>query len=243
MIYAKATRDQNVHNGNYLPPLYVSTLSFSLVAELLTHKDLHVNLAKLVHGEAEIRWIKKLAVDSPLEVHATVKDVLETPAGELLLLTGGIHDSQGLAVEMTSGLLVKGKRTASSVQSSEKFGEEIFRVKIQTFEGQQNEYADASGDYNFIHTSEFLARVFGLKRTILHGLCTLAMSGNALVNQCVQGDADKMIFLKARFSYPVYPGQTLTLVGYKSTAEHEIFFEVLNPEGKRVIRNGIFRHT
>ena len=243
MIYAKATRDQNAHNENYIPPLYVSKLSFPLVAELLTHKDLHVNLAKLVHGEAEIRWIRKPALDSPLKVQAAVKDVLETPVGELLLLTGRIHDAQGLAVEMTSGLLVRGKKITSSVQSREKFGEEIFRVNIPTFEGQQKEYADASGDHNFIHTSELLARIFGLKRTILHGLCTLAMSGNALVNQCIQGNSDKMVLLKARFSYPAYPGQTLSLVGYKSTVEHEILFEVISPRGKRVIRNGVFRHT
>jgi hypothetical protein len=69
------------------------------------------------------------------------------------------------------------------------------------------------------------------------------MSGNALVQKCVQGDPDKMIFLKGRFSYPVYPGQALTLVGYRSSDKNEILFEVINPEGKKVIKNGIFRHT
>jgi acyl dehydratase len=44
----------------------------------------------------------------------------------------------------------------------------------------------------------------------MHGLCTYGVSGRALVAELGEGDAAKITAIAARFTSPVFPGETLT---------------------------------
>ena len=54
-----------------------------------------------------------------------------------------------------------------------------------------------------------MARAAGFERPILHGLCTFAVAGHALLRTACDYDPARLTALKARFSAPVYPGETL----------------------------------
>ena len=66
-----------------------------------------------------------------------------------------------------------------------------------------------SGDLNPLHVDPQVARQAGFSRPILHGLCTFAMAGRAIVESCLGFEHDRLGALRARFSAPVYPGETL----------------------------------
>lgn len=66
-----------------------------------------------------------------------------------------------------------------------------------------------SGDYNPIHADPEAAEKAGLGRPILHGLCTLGVAVRAAIEVVAKGDPDRLKAVSARFSKPVYPGETI----------------------------------
>jgi acyl dehydratase len=73
-----------------------------------------------------------------------------------------------------------------------------------------------SGDYNPVHADPAVAAKAGFDRPILHGLCSYGIVGLSLVLELCDGDPDRLTELFARFSKPVYPGETIRI---------ELFFE------------------
>jgi len=66
-----------------------------------------------------------------------------------------------------------------------------------------------SADRNPLHADPAIARQAGYPQPILHGLCTYGMAAHAIVRTCCDYDARRLSSLNARFSSPVYPGETL----------------------------------
>lgn len=67
-----------------------------------------------------------------------------------------------------------------------------------------------SGDRNPLHIEGATARRAGLDRPILHGLSTLGVAARALIQGCCGGNAARLSSIAARFTAPVYPGETIT---------------------------------
>ncbi len=67
-----------------------------------------------------------------------------------------------------------------------------------------------SGDRNPLHIDGATARRAGFDRPILHGLSTLGVVARALIHACCNGDAARLSSIDARFTAPVYPGETIT---------------------------------
>ncbi len=72
-------------------------------------------------------------------------------------------------------------------------------------------YAGASGDFNPIHTDPEVGKAAGLGGVILQGLCTLGWAVEAVA--VFVGDPGKIRRVKARFSRPVVPEDTVTFEG------------------------------
>lgn len=66
-----------------------------------------------------------------------------------------------------------------------------------------------NGDRNPIHVLPGAARQAGFNRPILHGLCTYGMAARALIRMACAGQPERLGSLAARFSAPVFPGETL----------------------------------
>jgi acyl dehydratase len=66
-----------------------------------------------------------------------------------------------------------------------------------------------SGDLNPLHVDPEVARAGGFERPILHGLCTYGVAGRALLQAIADNDPTRLVRLDARFSSPVYPGETI----------------------------------
>ena len=80
-----------------------------------------------------------------------------------------------------------------------------------------------SGDYNPLHIAPEAAAFGGFAQPILHGLCTYGHCGQLLLGALCGGDASRFAGLKLRFSSPVYPGDTLQLLGWHDGPGRLIF--------------------
>lgn len=66
-----------------------------------------------------------------------------------------------------------------------------------------------SGDYNPLHADPDVATAAGFARPILHGLCTYAVAGRAVLKACCGNDPARLRRFDLRFSAPVLPGETI----------------------------------
>jgi acyl dehydratase len=71
-----------------------------------------------------------------------------------------------------------------------------------------------NGDVNPLHLDPQAAALGGFKRPILHGLCTYGFATRAIVTEALGGRVERLREFNARFSSPVYPGDTLTVEGW-----------------------------
>ncbi len=65
------------------------------------------------------------------------------------------------------------------------------------------------GDLNPLHADPDFARAAGFPRPILHGLCTYGIACRAVLKTCCEYDPARLSQFEARFSAPVYPGETI----------------------------------
>jgi acyl dehydratase len=73
-------------------------------------------------------------------------------------------------------------------------------------------------DRNPLHSEPAAARKAGFERPILHGLCTFGVAGHALLAACCDYDSARLRRMFARFSAPVFPGETIRVEMYREGA-------------------------
>ena len=66
-----------------------------------------------------------------------------------------------------------------------------------------------SGDLNPLHVDPAVASSAGFERPILNGLATFGVVGRSLVSELMDNAPERLRRMDARFSKPVYPGETI----------------------------------
>lgn len=66
-----------------------------------------------------------------------------------------------------------------------------------------------SADLNPLHADPQVAAAAGFPRPILHGLATYGVAGHAILKCCCDYRPERLAALNARFTAPVFPGETL----------------------------------
>src|SRR5271169_2323392 len=94
-----------------------------------------------------------------------------------------------------------------------------------------------NGDRNPLHSDPEFARRAGFPRPILHGMCTFGITCRGILQTYADYDASAFRQHAARFSAPVYPGETVTLDMWKDG--NVISFEArVKARNAVVIRSG-----
>ena len=97
------------------------------------------------------------------------------------------------------------------------------RIALSTREDQALIYR-LSGDRNPLHSDPWFAReLAGFPKPILHGLCTYGVSGRALVAELGKGVAANVTSIESRFTSPVFPGETLTTLIWRTEPGKAVF--------------------
>jgi 3-hydroxybutyryl-CoA dehydratase len=101
-------------------------------------------------------------------------------------------------------------------------------------------YAAASGDFNPIHIDPKVGEEAGLGGVILQGLCTLGWAVDAFIRYL--GDPGKVSGVCVRFSKPVKPNDTVTIVGTVTSIENGTItaeLEATNQRGDDVLKGAV----
>ncbi len=97
-----------------------------------------------------------------------------------------------------------------------------------------------NGDRNPLHSDPESARKSGFPRPILHGLCTYGLTCRAVLQAVTHWDADAIASHQARFSAPVFPGDTVSVDLW--VEGRDVSFEArVKARSATVIKNGLTR--
>lgn len=110
-------------------------------------------------------------------------------------------------------------------------------VSYPVADDQTVRYADASGDHFAIHLDDEFARSVGLPGRIVHGLCTMAFTGRAVLEAAGVEDPHAIRRLAVRFSAPLFPGDTLTTSVWE-LGDKTYGFVAAGSDGTAVIKDG-----
>lgn len=95
-----------------------------------------------------------------------------------------------------------------------------------------------NGDLNPLHADPEVARSVGFEKPILHGLCTFGVVGLALVEGPCSGEGTRLSGMAARFSAPVFPGDSLRVDIWNAGSENLSFRAVAEASGSVVLSHG-----
>lgn len=254
VAYAAATNDNNAaHAGGRLaPPVFAVVPTWEAMrsaAKLVTPPEARL---RVVHGEQDIRVHRPIVPGEVLRSRAAPLGVRVKPSGTTLLIKSETADEAGeLVNEQWFTMFYRGVADGESggqappdhrLDDAAKARGAIAQVTYPVDLDQTFRYADASGDHMPIHLDDNVARSVGLPGIIVHGLCTMAFTGRAVLELACGGDPARLRRLAVRFSKPVLPGDALTVSLYPLGPAGPVRaygFEATNPAGEPVVKDGL----
>jgi acyl dehydratase len=250
VAYAAATNDTNERHttGELAPPVFAIVPVWDVMtaaAGLVTPSEA---FEQVVHSEQDMRFWRPVVPGDLLRSKATPVYVAVRGVGTTVAVRTETIDESGAPVNEqfvtlffrgpfegdSGGQPPPGHKLTGAVKANAPLAEVTYRFDAdQTFR-----YAEASGDPVRIHLDDDAARAMGLPGIIVHGLCTMAFCGRAVVDSVAGGDPRRLARLAVKFSRPVLPGQAITIRVYPA-GDGAYGFEALNAEGQAVVKDGL----
>jgi acyl dehydratase len=246
--YAEATNDPNPSYlaGEYAPPVFAVVPAFDALSGQSAGLIPSDYLMFIVHGEQDMHFHQPLRPGMQLSTTATPISVRVGGSGTRLVSRADSVDADGNpVVTQYFTIFVRGMADGESAgpDKPEHDFPESAREKpfgdpyvVHVDDDQTYRYRDASGDLMPIHLDDAFAKSVGLPGIIAHGLCTMAMCSQAVVQRACGGDPSKLARLAVRFAANVFPGNDVEVQLYEA-GDDAYAFEATSA-GAVVIKNG-----
>jgi acyl dehydratase len=251
--YAEATQDEHIRyygDGAIAPPMFHVRLMRDLLFAIMEDPALDLDMLRLVHAEHDARFLHPVRVGDVMHLRGSLTHVEQKSRG--LLVEGkllGFVDNQ-LAVQVRTSFYIRdqvkapvgtGKRARPvSVEGS---GPPSHVRTWKVAMDQSNKYAVASLDRNPIHLDAEVARAGGLPDVILHGLCTMAITGRTILDAVGNSDPLRLRRLALRWAQPVFNGTALSTRIWASEVDDRgarmVKFDVVDASGAQVVKLGV----
>jgi len=191
-------------DGNY-PLLYPHVLTSAIHIDIISQPEFPLSPMGAVHTRIHILQHRPIPADATVDVqcHLTASRILK----------------QGVEFDITTTLTLNGERCWESLSANlirgKKFGESVDAPELASLpdlndvagEAAWNvpkemgwRYAKITGDYNPIHISRVMAKFFGFKRDIIHGM----WSGARCLAHLPSPDSAEPIRADLLFKGPVF---------------------------------------
>ncbi len=215
------------------------------------------NWGMLLHGSQEVRLSSPLPAAGSLSVVAEVADIQDKGEGKnaiIVLRARGSDPATGEQVAETLTTLVIRGEGGFGGQPGQRPPAPAFpdrdpdaRIALPTRQDQALLYR-LSGDRNPLHSDPWFAReLAGFPMPILHGLCTYGFAGRALLAELAGGESARLTAVAARFSSPVFPGETLTTSIWRTGEGRAVYrTEASAPDGSNarvVLDDGVAEYA
>ncbi len=251
--YAAATNDDNpaYSSGKYAPPVFAVVPAWAAMGAAVGDVVPGEALMMVVHGEQDMHFSQPLLPGTKLETAAEAFSIRvgssgtrftvrtrSTDAGSgdpiveqyITLFLRGLSDGESAGPEKPDHTFPEGARANP-----------VGELSVHVDDDQTFRYRDASGDQMPIHVDENFAKQVGLPGIIAHGLCTMAMTSQAVIKLAAGGDPSRLRRLAVRFAKNVFPGNDVVTSVYRAT--DGLFAFEAHSAGALVISNGLAEVT
>jgi acyl dehydratase len=199
---------------------------------------------RIVHYEQDLLLHRPLVAGMNVRTRATPVALLGRPNGTTLVTHTETRDEAGeLVNEQYVTTFFRGVEAPASVgerapdHALAAEGAPAAEITYPVADDQTYRYADASGDHFAIHLDDEFARSVGLPGRIVHGLCTMAFTGRAVLEAAGVDDPARISRLAVRFSAPLFPGDTVTTRVW-DLGNDGYGFEAVSGQGATVVKDG-----
>ena len=194
-----------------IPISYLQTLFIGLLGKFIISSFFPINPLGLIHIFQSFEQKRPVTTDEILDLACTLKSIKKTQKGietsfTLEVISNGQIVWQGISTFFTRSPVKIKKRTKKK--------DETILTKQETFfipSDTGRKYAVVSGDYNPHHLHTLLAKLFGFKKAIAHGMWSLARVIASLDKEF--GIHDQAV-IEASFKLPIFMPATIAL-GYE----------------------------
>ena len=252
-MYAEATQDEHIRyygDGAIAPPMFHVRPMRDLLFAIMEDPELNLDMLRLVHAEHDARFLHPVRVGDVMHLRGCLTHVEQKSRG--LLVEGkllGFVDNQ-LAVEVRTSFYIReqikapvgtGKRARPVAVEGSGPPSHVRTWRVAA--DQSHKYAAASLDRNPIHLDPDVARAGGLPDVILHGLCTMAITGRTVLDAVGNSDPLRLRRLALRWAKPVLNGSPLSTRIWAGEANDDgvvmAKFDVVDATGEQVVKLGV----
>ena len=178
-----------------------------------------INMVKVLHGEQHLTIHKDLPAEGTIIGQTKVLDVIDkgTDKGALISVqrtlyeksTGDLLNTQ-IAIIFARGNGGFGGPSNKSLPVPKEIPDRAPDSHEDLFIGTHAALLyRLSGDYNPLHSDPEIAKKAGFEKPILHGLATYGVAARAVQMALKDTSSSRLTSFNARFSAPVFPGETL----------------------------------
>ncbi|MBV9509014.1 MAG: MaoC family dehydratase N-terminal domain-containing protein [Caulobacteraceae bacterium] len=208
--------------------------------------DLGINYLMMVDGERKIVFHKPMAVEGEIVADTRVIGAWDKGPGKGAVITSETEMRDAASGErlitLTASRFARGDGGFGGPTEGQPEAHKIptrapdRTVDLPTRPDQALLYR-LCGDRNPLHADPQVARAAGFERPILHGMCIYGLTCRAVLQTFAGYDPARFKSHEARFSSPVYPGETISVDLWEDG--NVISFEARAKErGVTVIKNG-----
>lgn len=221
--------------GTDVPLTYFYLLAQRAQLALMLDERFPCPLPGLIHSRNDLRQHAVAQTDSALDIHVAVRLYLDV--GDVPKIACGVDIEQAgrLVVSCTSEYrMSRKKRNWPAVQAEPEKLPISFSQIDWTFEKQViRRYAIVSGDYNPIHLSSLLARLFGFRSAIAHGMYSVGRAAAQIERQTSR----PVTAISADFRRPIHlPAQAI--FGLESLGADQGNYGVLLADQQKLALSG-----
>jgi len=204
-------------------------------------------LENILHGEQYIELFGPLPDEAQLRTESRVLDIIDKGSAAIIISDVTTFDKrtgkklatlQAHTFQVGSGGFGGARSNPNEIKAlpvPQRAPDHVAEEK--TSPDQAALYRLGSMDLNPLHVDPAFARTGGFKQPILHGMCTLGFSTRAVLRDFGANDVRNFRAVKARFSAPVLPGQTLLVEMWRGQNNRVHFQTKVKETGKLVISN------
>jgi acyl dehydratase len=250
--YAAATNDDNpaYESGKFVPPVFGVVPAWDALGLAVGDIIPAEALMMVVHGEQDMHFQKPLVPGMTLKTSAEALSIRVGGSGTRLTVrvssTDGSDGSPVMEQYITTFIRGMSDGDSGGPDKPDHNFPEAARAKpvgeftVHVDDDQTYRYRDASGDQMPIHVDEGFAKSVGLPGIIAHGLCTMAMTSQAIVKTVADGNPARVKRLAVRFSKNVFPGNDVVTTIYDAGEENgrKVYAFEAHSNGDLVIANG-----
>jgi acyl dehydratase len=195
----------------------------SVAAWGATPGEMNLNRVMVVDGEREITFHRPLAVAAKLLVDSRVLAVFDKgkEKGAVIRHQTLLKNEQGEPLAtLVASRFARGDGGFGGTSEGQPEPHQVpsrapdKSIDMSTRADQALIYR-LCGDRNPLHSDPEFARRAGFPRPILHGMCTFGITCRGILQTYADYDPTAFKQHAARFSAPVYPGETVTLDTWK----------------------------